>query len=168
MAYLFVLVPLGLYLPAFIYETYIAFRRLGKKGAGSAYLHGSWEITHTLLVVAVNYFIWLFADIMPTVGKVIYPWLIIAGAAFLVRAAMYVWLFYYRRSAVTGWLDTAFAWLHIAIIAGLVLILLGVITTLATHKYVINSQFVPYMWPGLVLTFAVCAVPFFRTYTTRD
>lgn len=166
--YLFVLVPLVLYLPAFFYETMVAFRRLKVQRAGSGYLHASWELTHTFLIVSVNYFIWLFADIIPKVGRQIYPWLMIAGAAFIVRAALYLYLFYFRASQKIDIVDQIFAWLHVAIIAGLLLIVEGVVIVLANNPYRVNTQFIPWMWPGLVLVLALCVGPVVKVYRARE
>lgn len=168
LSYLFVLVPLALYLPAFLYETYIAFKRLKKNNSTyPEYLHSSWEVTHTLLIVSVNYFIWLFAEILTKVGQAVYWGLIIASALFIVRGILYLKLFVANPGGRVGVYDQLFAWVHIGILLSLVYVLVRTVVILATNSFRINSQFIPWMWPGLALVGAICFVPFVTTYSRR-
>jgi len=170
--YLFVLVPLLAYLPLFIYETYSSFKRLDlTKRRKSDYLSATWEITHTLLILAVTNFIWLFSDVIKEVGAAVYWGLIIVGAAFIVRAILYLYIFYIQDQKVRRKRDTIFDYLfavsHVVILGGLIYTLNNAWATLATESFSINTEFIPYMWPGLVLMIGICAIPMFSLYRTK-
>ena len=56
---LLIYVPIVLFVVAFLYETWLSFRRLRPAAARkqrSGYVDATWEITHTLLVFAVVMF----------------------------------------------------------------------------------------------------------------
>ena len=171
MAYAFVLIPILAYLPFFFIETWAAFKRIGKtKPSSDEYLHVTWEMTHTLLIVGVNYFIWLFASIIVEVGKAVYWGLIIAGALYIIRAILYIYI-YYGAGATSkrhnGWADWAFAIIHPLIILCLLYVVAQATYTMLTSDYTINTQFLPWMYPGLVLMAAICAAPLLRIYKLK-
>lgn len=167
-AYLFVLLPILAYLPFFLVETWAAFRRIGSKTKqGSQYLHVTWEMTHTLLIVGINYFIWLFASVIVAVGKAVYWGLIIAGALYIVRGILYMYLFYgpgMNKKLHNGLADWLFAFVHVLIVACLAYVVIRAGIVLYTTDYTVNTQFLPWMYPGLLLLIAVCAVPLARLY----
>lgn len=170
--YLFITLPIAGYMALFMYETYASFRRLAvpaSKG-GTAYVHATWEVTHTFLIIGVTNFIWLFSDVAREVSRAVYWGLIVAGACFIIRATLYTYIFYVRPSAHqrTGFLDWLFALSHIGILAGLIYTLSLAVLTLADTPYKINSQFVPWMWPGLVLLGALGLIPLYQLYRTKD
>jgi hypothetical protein len=169
--YLFILIPLGLYLPLFLYETYASFRRLGAPGKQGAYVHATWEVTHTFLIIGATNFIWLFSDIAVTVSKAVYWGLIIAGAGFIVRAILYVYLFFIKDAGKGNHntpADYLFALSHIGVITGIIYAVVRAAQVLATSSYDINTQFIPWMWPGLVLLLALGALPLLQIYRTRN
>lgn len=163
-ALLFVAVPLGLYLIIFSVETYAAFNRL--TGTASGYLDATWEITHTLLVLALTNFTWLCSDAIIAVAQAAYWGLIVSAAAFVVRGILYVYLFYAaaKNNRAAGWL---FALSHVAMLVGLVYAGLAAIYTLAHTSYRINDQLLPYMWPALAVSVVICAIPIAQSYRRR-
>lgn len=165
--YLFVLLPILAYLPLFGFETFVAFKRLGKnnKYAGE-YLHVTWEMTHTLLIVGVNYFIWLFASIIADVGKAVYWGLITAGALYIVRAILYLKLFYSNESKKNKLLGWLFAITHLLIVVCLLYVVIRAAIVMFTNQYTINTQFIPWMWPGLIFMVIICSVPIVQLYKT--
>lgn len=171
MAYVFVLLPILAYLPFFFIETWVAFRRIGRSGDnGGEYVHITWEMTHTLLIVGVNYFIWLFASIIVPIGAAVYWGLIIAGALFIVRAILYIYLFYNKdpkKGKHNTLADWAFAITHLLIIVSLLYVVIRAAIVMFTTDYTINTQFLPWMYPGLVLMVAICAVPLLQLYRTK-
>jgi len=109
--FLFVIIPLLVYIPMFGYETYIAFRRVGKPlDKGGEYLHATWESTHTFLILSVNYFVWLYSSAVVAVGQAVFLPLFIFGLTFIARAVIYTYLFYIKTSTkATPVLDLIFA-----------------------------------------------------------
>lgn len=170
-AYAFVVIPILAYLPFFFVETWAAFKRIGKKTPSSdEYLHVTWEMTHTLLIIGVNYFIWLFASILVKVGQAVYWGLITVGALFLIRAALYVYIYYgggAKSKLHNGWTDWLFAITHVAIILCLLYVVIRATIVLITHDYTINTQFLPWMYPGLVFLVIICAAPLVRLYRVK-
>lgn len=167
-AYAFVLLPILIYLPFFFVETWASFQRIGKEMPTSDdYLHLTWEMTHTLLIVGVNYFIWLFASIIVTVGQAVYWGLITAGALYIVRAIAYVYIYYgagAKKKLHNGWADWLFAVSHIAIIVCLLYVVIRATIVLITNSHTINTQFLPWMYPGLVFMVIICTIPLMRIY----
>lgn len=164
LAVLFVAVPLGLYVLAFSYETFAAFRRLAKP---SGYINATWEITHTLLVLAITNFTWLWSDAMIAVAHEAYWGLIIAAAAFVLRAIFYVYLFFASpggKHPVASWL---FALCHLVMLVGLVYAIVVTMHVLATQNYAVNDQLLPYMWPSLIAAAIVCAIPILQSYRQK-
>lgn len=170
-AYVFVLLPIVAYLPFFFIETWASFQRIGKKTPSSDdYLHLTWEMTHTLLIVGVNYFIWLFASIIVDVGKAVYWGLITVGALYIVRAIAYVYIYYgagSKKKMHNGWADWLFALTHVAIIGCLLYVVIRAAVVLMTSEYTVNTQFLPWMYPGLVFMVIICAIPLVRIYKIK-
>jgi len=164
LANLFVAVPLGLYVLAFSYETFAAFRRIAKP---SGYINATWEITHTLLVLAITNFTWLWSDAMVAVAHEAYWGLIVAAAAFVLRAILYIYLFFAApngKHPAASWL---FALCHAAMFVGLVYAIVATVHVLSTQDYAVNDQLIPYMWPSLVASVVICALPVLQSYRRK-
>jgi len=170
MAFYFVIIPLIIYLPMFLYETYIAFRRIGKPlDKGGQYLHATWESTHTFLVASVNYFVWLYSSAVVTVGKAIFIPLLIFGAAFIVRAILYVYLFYIKSSEQPNlFADYSFAWLHIIMAFCLECIAVSTLVIMFRYNFQPNYILLPLLWPGLILMIPLLSVPLYFLYRTKS
>jgi len=170
MAPFFVLIPLLAYIPMFGYETYIAFRRIGKpKDKGGAYLHATWESTHTFLILSINYFVWLYSAAVVEVGRAVFLPMLIFGAVFIIRAIVYTQLFYIKASPKPNiLLDRLFAWLHIIIIACLSYVVIKAFTIVQANNYQANETFLPLLWPGVVLMVPLISVPLYFLYRTKS
>ena len=170
MAPYFVLLPLLAYIPMFAYETYIAFRRIGKPlDKGGEYLHATWESTHTFLILSVNYFVWLYSPAIVEVGRAVFIPLLLFGAAFIVRAIVYTRLFYIRSSIKPDLaLDHAFAWLHIIMAACLGYVIVAAVRVTLQGGFEPNNTFLPLLWPGLILMIPLISVPLYFLYRTRS
>lgn len=165
-AALFVLVPLAVYLPMFAYETYISFRRIGKpQDKGGAYLHATWEATHTFLILSLNYFMWLYSSAVVTVGRAVFWPLLVFGATFIVRAGLYTYLFYiksrHRPNILVDWL---FALSHVVMAICLILILTVGAFIMVDGAYQPNHLLLPLLLPGIVLMLPLIAVPLYFLY----
>lgn len=166
----FVLIPLVIYLVLFAYETYIAFRRIGKPlDKGGEYLHATWESTHTILILSLNYFVWLYSSAVVVVGRAVFIPLLIFGLAFIARAAIYTYLFYIRQSLrPTPKLDSLFALLHIIIVVSLLVTAIKTITIMQSSVYPANNLLETLLWPGLVLMIPLISLPLYSLYRTKS
>lgn len=162
------IVPVLLFVLAFLYETYVSFRRLaGRSNDRRAYLSATWEITHTLLVFAVVMLIMLFTQQLDQLASAIFVPTFLAAAILAIRAVCYVYIFYVRSTPRINWIDWLFAVTHVLAAALLVVVVLKAVWFILTEEPTVNSQFIPYFLPGLALVMAVCAVPIIFLYQTR-
>jgi len=170
MAPLFVIIPLLAYIPMFSYETYIAFRRIGKPlDKGGEYLHATWEATHTFLILSLNYFVWLYSAAVVEIGRASFVPLLIFGAAFIVRAILYIQLFYIRaKESPNTILDRAFAWTHVVMGLSLSYTLFVAVQIMSKGNYSATETFLPLLWPGLILMVPLVSVPLYFLYKTRS
>jgi len=166
----FVIVPLIVYIPMFLVELFIAFRRIGKPlDKGGEYLHATWEATHTFLILALNYFMWLYSSAIVDVGKVVFIPLITFGAVFIVRAILYVYLFYIRKSNRPNILaDWLFALSHVVMFACISYVAVATALTLLGGNYDPNHILLPLLYPGLFLMIPLISVPLYFLYRTKS
>lgn len=168
-AVLLFLIPTVLFVVAFLYETFLSFRRLGNQRTGkSGYLAATWEVTHTLLVAAVVMLIMMFTADLEGLSSAIFTATFLAAVALGVRAVLYVYIFYVRTSKKTSWIDWTFAFTHIAATVLLVIVVIQAMWYLYNEKPTPNSEFLPYFIPGMLVVLMVCIVPIAMLYKTRD
>lgn len=169
MAPFFVLIPLIAYVPMFLFETYIAFRRIGKPfDKGGRYLHATWEVTHTFLILSLNYFVWLYSAAIVDVSRATYTAMLVFGAAFIVRAIVYTQLFYIRKSDKPNvLLDRVFAWLHVVMILALAYTVVRATMIMQVGDYQATHTFLPLLWPGLILMIPLISLPLYFLYRTE-
>ncbi len=164
----FVLVPLIVYIPMFLVEVFIAFRRIGKPlDKGGEYLHATWEVTHTFLILSLNYFMWLYSSAVVDVARVVFVPLILFGGVFIVRAILYTYLFYIKSTKKPNLLiDWLFAICHIVMLVSIVLVAIGAASTLFAGSYESNHILLPLLYPGLFLMVPLVALPIYFLYRT--
>lgn len=166
----FVIVPLLIYIPMFLVELYIAFRRIGKPlDKGGEYLHATWEATHTFLILALNYFMWLYSSAIVDVARAVFVPLITFGAVFIIRAILYVYLFYIKKSTKPNLLlDWSFALCHVAMFACISYVAIATANILVSGDYTSNHILLPLLYPGLFLMIPLVSVPLYFLYKTRS
>lgn len=166
----FIIVPLTIYIPMFLVELYIAFRRIGKPlDKGGEYLHATWEATHTFLILALNYFMWLYSSAIVEVARAIFIPLITFGAVFIIRAILYVYLFYIKRSSKPNLLaDWSFALCHVVMVACISYVTIATASVLLSGSYEPNHVLLPLLYPGLFLMIPLVSVPLYFLYKTRS
>lgn len=170
LAWMFVLVPLVLFLLGFLFEMYGAFKRLGSNKPDSMYLDTTWELTHTLLVVAVAVFVGLFSQQLTELAKAAYFGVFALAVCVGVRTLCYIYLFYIAartKTSHTSIIDYVFAYSYVAIVLALGLLLVQLVPKLLSIGLVANTQFIPFMWPGLVIVLAVGLLPALSLYRTK-
>lgn len=161
--------PVLLFVVAFLYETYLSFKRLKNPKFGSdGYISATWEVTHTLLVFAVVMLLMLFSSSIDDISKVILLPVFWAGTALSIRAALYIYIFFVRKSPKITWVDWSFAFSHILAALLLVLVVLKSLFFVYKNKPEVNSQFIPYFMPGLMIVLVVCFVPLLYLYRVKD
>lgn len=167
--YIVFLVPLILYVCAFLYETWLSFARLrsGNKGRGS-YVAATWEITHTLLVFVVVTLMMTFTRDIVDLGNAIFWPTFIAAIALGLRAIAYLYIFYIRPTGKgTGWTDWGFALSHLVAAVFLVIAMAKALWFIWQNNPTPNTEFYPVFIPGLILVVAICALPMIVLYRSK-
>lgn len=170
LAWMFVLVPLLLFVLGFATEAFISFRRLRNPKKVGPYMDATWEVTHTFLVVAVAMFVSLFSNNLRDIADAVFVGIFTAAAFVGVRGLLYVYLFYVRAPrdrAVVSWLDWVFACSHLGILLGVGILLVQLVPKLFSINLEPNTTFYPMMWPGLLLVLALCVPPIVSLYRTK-
>lgn len=163
------LVPVVLFVVAFLYETFLSFRRLKNPKAGkSGYLSATWEVTHTLLVTGVVMLVMLFTQSIDQLAAAIFWATFLAAVALGVRAVLYIYIFYVRSTNKTTWIDWSFAWTHLMAAGLLVVVVAQALWFLFKNNPVPNSQFLPYFIPGVIVVVLICCLPMLVLYKTKD
>jgi hypothetical protein len=154
----------------FTFETYIAFRRIGKPlDKGGEYLHATWEVTHTLLILSINYFVWLYSPAITAVAEVAFVSMLLFGAVFIIRAIIYTYLFYIKSSNKPNVLaDWLFAVTHVIMAGCLIYTVLVTLIVMQTGSYEPNNTYLPLLWPGLILMVPLISLPLYFLYRTKQ
>lgn len=164
----FVLAPLIVYIPMFLVEVFISIRRIGKPlDRGGEYLHATWEVTHTFLILSLNYFMWLYSSAVVDVARVVFIPLIAFGGVFIIRAILYTYLFYIKSTKKPNLIvDWLFVLCHIVMLVSIVLVTIGAANTLVLGDYEPNYVLLPLLYPGLFLMVPLIALPSYFLYRT--
>lgn len=169
LTYALFLLPLVLFVAAFLYETFLSFRRLANpKGGKSNYVNATWEVTHTLLIFSVVVLLMMFTPYIEQIAGAIFTSTLIAGVALCVRAAAYTQIFYGRKKQLINWVDWVFALSHVVAALFLVITVIKSLWFLYQNNPTPNQQFLPAFIPGLVLVLAICIVPIVMLYRTKN
>lgn len=164
------LLPVVLFVTAFLYETYLSFKRLkSQKSEKSGYLSATWEVTHTLLVAAVVMLIMMFTSSLEELSSAIFVATFIAAVALGVRAVLYIYIFYVRDNPKkVNWIDWCFAFTHIFAAVFLVVVVVQALWFLYQNNPPANTQFLPYFIPGMIVVLLITALPILVLYKTKD
>ena len=165
----FVVIPILAYIPMFIVETYISLRRIGKPlDKGGEYLHATWEATHTFLILGINYFMWLYSSAIVDVATNVFIPLISFGAFFIVRAIVYLYLFYLKRPEKPNlFVDWIFAICHLLMLVCVTWVAIVTIIILRNKAYTSNDILLTLLYPGLFLMIPLISVPLYFLYKTK-
>lgn len=170
LAWTFILVPLVLFLLAFVVELFMSFKRLSNNKADGSYLGATWEMTHTFLVVSVALFVSLFSNNLTELAKASFLGFFIVAVFAGLRGAAYIYIFYIRSGAqrkVRNWIDWSFALTHVGMVLGVLVLLAGLVPKLFQIDLQPNTAFIPWMWPGLILVLVLCVPPIASLYSTK-
>lgn len=167
--YIIFLVPVLLFVAAFLYETWLSFVRLNNPRKGRAgYVGATWEVTHTLLVFSVVMLIMTFTQDLVNLADKLFWTTFIAAIALGLRAVLYLYIFYGRANQTKiNWLDWLFAFLHVIAAGFLVVTVVNALLYIWQENPVANTQFFPVFIPGLALVIAVCIIPMISLYKTK-
>lgn len=168
--YILFLVPLLLFVSAFLYETWLSMVRLRNPKKGRAgYVTATWEVTHTLLVFTVVMLLMTFTQALDKLAADIF-WPTFIAAVFLgLRAVAYIYIFYVRKKQpVKGNLiDWSFMFTHVFAALFLVVTVLKALWFIIQQNPPANTQFFPLFVPGLILVLALCALPLLSIYRVK-
>ena len=164
------IIPVLLFVIAFLYETYLSFYRIKKPTKSkTGYVSATWEITHTLLVAAVVMLVMMFTSSLDGLSSAIFVATFIAAVALGVRAVLYIHIFYVRENPKQiNWIDWAFAFSHVFAAVFLVIVVLQALWFLYKNNPPANSQFLPYFIPGMIFVLIITALPIVFLYKTKD
>ncbi len=167
--YLVFLIPLLIFVVAFLYETWLSFKRLKDPRKGRAgYVTATWEVTHTLLVFSVVTLLMTFTQDLVRLASALFWPTFIAAIALGLRAVAYLYIFYVRSGTKrANWIDWGFALTHVVAAVFLVLTVVKALWFIVQHNPTANTQFFPIFVPGLILVLAVCIVPIATLYRTK-
>ncbi len=167
--YLVFLLPVLVYMVAFLYETWLSFKRLKNPKAGRAsYVTATWEVTHTLLVFAVVTLLMTFTQDLVRLASTLFWPTFIAAIALGLRAIGYLYIFYVRpRMSQANWVDWSFALTHVVAALFLAVTVVKALWFIGQQHPIANTQFFPIFIPGLLLVLAVCIVPIAVLYRTK-
>lgn len=163
----YILTPLVLFLAAFAVEAYMSFRRLRVIKPDSPYMLHTWETSHTFLVVSVACFVAFFSNNLRELADAAFYGLFLAALFAGVRAVTYLYIFYIRDPAkrtTRNVVDWVYAVCHLGMAAGVVLLLVQLLPVLFDTDLDPNTQFLPWMWPGLILVLVICLMPLLSLY----
>ena len=163
------LVPVLLFVVAFLYETFLSFKRLNSpKSTKRGYVVATWEITHTLLVVGIINLVMMFTQSITGLASAIFISTFLAAAALIIRSITYCYIFYVRRDHKINGVDWLFALSHVIAAVFLVITVIKALWYIYKNNPPVNSQFLPYFIPGLVVVIAVVTVPMIMLYRTKS
>lgn len=164
-ALLLFLVPTLLFVLAFLAETYFSFKRINSpKDAKDSYVAATWEVTHTLLVFAVVMLFMMFTSVIDKLAALLFVSAFVALLALTLRAVLYIYIFYGRKKRRSVALDWLFALTHVFAALSLVVVVLQAVDFILRTKPAVNTQFFPYVIPGLLGIIALCIIPFTFLY----
>lgn len=169
--YTLILLPIAGWVAAFGYETWIALGRSETGGdfkKGDAYVHASWEITHTLLVYAFTVFLISFADSLSILDRALFLPVCAFMIALMIRGCIYLYLFYGEDIKWPQLWYNLFAITHIASLVAILSGALNVAFLIMTFSLTPSTDHLPIVTIGFVLTAIVCAVPIWAAYRHRD
>lgn len=169
-AWLYVLLPLLLFLVGYIVETYVSFARLKNKKKDNSYLDATWEVTHTFLVVSVACFVGFFSTNLIELADAAFYGMFLVSIFVALRTVTYIYLFYIReptKRGVRNWIDVAFAFSHVGVVVSFLLMLAMLIPRILELDMQPNNQFISWMTPGFVLTLLLCILPILSLYKTK-
>lgn len=166
---IFFLVPVLIFVVAFLYETYISFARLkDTKKDRHGYVSATWEITHTFLIIGLVMLFIFYSQSLTDIASAIFLPAFLAGLFLVIRGILYTYIFYVRKEKKVNYLDWLFACLHVLAAIFLVLVVSKAVYFVLKNHPIANMQFIAYYIPGLILTLALITVPMFVIYKIKD
>ncbi len=169
--YALILIPALAWVATFGRETWLALKRseTGDYSAGVAHVHASWEITHTLLVFSFTVFLISHADALVFLDTALFMPVCVFMISLITRGCLYLYLFYAETIPRPALWHSLFAITHIVSLVAILTGLIVVTANLLTYSFFSpNTENLPIVTVGFVLTFAVCAVPIWAAYHQKN
>lgn len=168
--YTLILLPVIGWVAAFGYETWLALGRSesGDFHKGEAYMHASWEITHTLLVYAFTVFLISHADALSVLDRTLFLPVSAFMITLMVRGCLYMYLFYGEHIKHQQLWHNVFAITYVVSMVTIIAGAVGVLLTLVTFRVTPNTDHLPLITAGFFLTSFVCVLPIWSAYHQHD
>ena len=161
--YLFLLVPVVLYLLFSVMEIWLTFRISTKKHSRSLlFIQASTEVTHTLLVFAYAQFMVTFSALLMDIGATLWWPVALLMATLLLRGSLYLLMFYRQHSRRFEYMTLLATYL--VGVGSLVWFLAILIPAIVTRQFVPDtSNMAVVMWVGGP-ALAITIVPLVAVY----
>ncbi len=170
--YSLILVPLLFYVAVFGFETLLSVKRVfgSSFDRGTAFVHATWEVTHTILVYAVVMFMISHADLLPAIATTIFLPVVILMVALISRGTLYLYLFYgdVQLSRIGKMWHGLFALTHIINLGTALWLTVAVAYEIITRHFIPSTDDIGLVAFGLIPVGLLCAVPLFTLYRTKD
>lgn len=167
LVYFLIIFPLLWYLLAFGYETGLAFSRLGggRLNRGVAFVSGTWEVTHTMLVYAFTVFAISFASLLPQAASKLFLPISFFMCALMIRGSLYLYLFYSdKKVALGGFWRLVFAVAHLASWLAVAVGSYRMVNLIHKTNFTPSTNALGEIAIGFVLAVVICAVPLLQIY----
>lgn len=169
--YALILLPITGWVIAFGYETWLALGRSegGDYSVGTAYMHASWEITHTLLVYGFTVFVVSHADSLDILDRTLFIPVCVFMMSLLVRGCLYLYLFYGPQTIKHP--ELYHSVLAASYVVSMVSVLCGFILTIINiqlYSLTPSTENMPIIGFGFVLTSVLCFLPIRAAYTYKS
>jgi len=170
--YSLILIPLLFYVVVFGFETIASIKRVlnGSFNRETAFVHATWEVTHTILVYAVVMFIISHADLLPLIATTIFLPVVILMMALILRGTLYIYLYYgnTKISKISKIWHSLFALTYVVNLSAALWLTIAVTYEIITRHFTPSTDNVGLIAFGLVPVAIFCAVPLLILYRTKD
>lgn len=161
--YLFLLVPVLLYLTFSVMEIWLTLKISLKKHPKSLlFIQASTEVTHTLLVFAYAQFMITFSPLLMEIGATLWWPVALLMVSILLRGSLYLLLFYREHSRpVEYWALLA---TYLTGVVALVWFLIILVPAIITHGFVPDTTNMPLVLAVGGLALLIVIVPLIAVY----
>ncbi|MEP7205235.1 MAG: hypothetical protein ABI716_03525 [Candidatus Saccharibacteria bacterium] len=169
--YCLILAPLLFYVSVFGFETFLSVKRVfsGSFDQGTAFVHATWEITHTILIYAVVMFMVSHAELLPIIATTIFLPVVILMIALISRGTLYLYLFYgeVHVSSIGRLWHGLFSLTHLINLAAALWLTIAVSYEIITRHFIPSTDDIGLVASGLIPVALLCAVPLYHLYRTN-
>lgn len=160
-------IPLIWYLLAFGYETILAFSRIksGKFDRGAAFVHSTWEVTHTMLVYTFTVFAICFAGLLPLAANDLFWPIAVFMCALMTRGSLYLYLYFGSKDVkLSRFWHLVYALAHLASLLAVIVGAYRMVSLIGRIHFIPSTIAIGEVAIGFVLVAAISAIPLVQLY----